>query len=51
VLLLTCYVTKMTHATLLYEEDGTFVGLKDDKDAMGNPHAIIPYDPIVGAQF
>jgi len=32
-------------------EDGTFAGLEDDKDATGNPRAIIPCgvhpDPVV----
>jgi len=32
-------------------KDGTFVALEDDKDATGNPHAIVPHDvrpdPIV----
>jgi len=35
-------------------EDGTFIGLKDDKDAMGNPLAIVPCgvqpDPIISQQ-
>jgi len=35
-------------------DDGTIIGLKEDEDTTGDPHAIIPYstqpDPIVSQQ-